>query len=51
MAVKVPIEYDNVFDFLEDYRAHISQLRYTIPTPEPLATGQAVDIQFTVPYG
>ena len=49
MAVKVPIEYDNVFDFLEDYRAHISQLRYTIPTPEPLATGQAVDIQFTVP--
>jgi hypothetical protein len=49
VAVQVPIHYDNLFDFLEDYRAHISELRYTIPTPEPLAAGQEVSVCFTVP--
>lgn len=49
MAVQVPIRYDNLFDFLEDYRAHISELRYTIPTPEPLPVGQEVTVSFSVP--
>jgi len=49
VAVQVPIEYDGLFEFLEDYRAHISQLRYTIPTPEPLQVGEEVEICFSLP--
>ena len=49
MTVQVPIRYDNLFDFLEDYRAHISELRYTIPMPEPLSVGQEVSVCFSVP--
>lgn len=49
MSVEIPIQYDNVFGFLEDYRAHISELRYTVPTPEPLVTGQDVTVVFRVP--
>jgi len=50
VVVQVPIRYDNLFDFLEDYRAHISELRYTIPIPpEPLSAGQEVSVCFSVP--
>ncbi|MEE2828167.1 MAG: hypothetical protein VX498_03180, partial [Myxococcota bacterium] len=47
--VHVPIQYSNLLDFLEDYRAHISGLNYTIPTSEPLKVGDEVEIAFSVP--
>jgi len=49
VAVQVPIRYDNLFDFLEDYRTHIKELRYTIPMAETLSVGQDVSICFNVP--
>ncbi len=49
MPVSVPIQYDDLFEFLEDYREAISQLRYTIPVDEPLPIGEAVAVQFYVP--
>ncbi len=49
MPVSVPIQYDDLFEFLEDYRSSISQLQYTIPVDEPLNSGDEVAVQFTVP--
>ena len=49
MPVSIPIQYDDLFEFLEDYREAISQLRYTIPVDEPLTEGEEVAVQFWVP--
>jgi len=49
VAVSVPIQYDDLFEFLEDYRSSISQLQYTVPVDEPLMEGEEVAVEFTVP--
>ena len=49
MSVSVPIQYDDLFDFLEDYRSSISQLQYTVPVDAPLNEGDPVAVEFTIP--
>jgi hypothetical protein len=49
VSVSVPIQYDDLFEFLEDYRSSISQLQYTIPIDTPLDKGDEVAVQFTIP--
>ena len=49
MARSVPIQYNDVFSFLEDYRTSIRASQYTIPTPEPVERGEPVELQFSVP--
>ena len=49
MARSVPIQYTDVFSFLEDYRTSIRASQYTIPTPEPVERGEPVELQFSVP--
>ncbi len=49
MPHSVPIQYENLFEFLEDYRGAISQLRYTVPTRTKLREGEDVAVQFMVP--
>jgi len=49
VARSVPIRYTDLFSFLEDYRTSIRASQYTIPTPEPVAKGEEVELQFSVP--
>ncbi len=49
MLVTIPIQYTDLFEFLEAYRTSVGQGQYTIPCAEPLAAGQEVEIQFLVP--
>ncbi|MCP4869728.1 MAG: tetratricopeptide repeat protein [Proteobacteria bacterium] len=49
MSVSVPIQYDDLFEFLEDYRSSISQLQYIVPVDQPVNEGDAVAVEFTVP--
>ena len=49
MPHSVPIQYENLFEFLEDYRGAISQLQYTVPTRTLLRVGEDVAVQFMVP--
>jgi hypothetical protein len=49
VARSVPIQYNDVFLFLEDYRTSIRASQYTIPTPEPVERGDEVELQFSVP--
>ncbi len=48
MPQTVPIEYVDLFEFLEDYRAHLSQLQYTAPL-EGAAVGDDVTLAVRVP--
>ena len=49
MPYSVPIQYADLFEFLEDYRANVGQLSYTVPATQPLMPGEEVAIQFMVP--
>ncbi|MBJ95381.1 MAG: hypothetical protein CMP23_13040 [Rickettsiales bacterium] len=49
MARDVPIHYDDLFAFLEDYRTAIRSSQYTIPTPEPVQRGDDVALRLTAP--
>ncbi len=50
MPETVSIQYGDLFEFLEDYRANFSQLSYSVamPTP-PLKVGDDVTLQIAVP--
>ncbi len=48
MPETVPIEYGDLFEFLEDYRASISQLEYAIPAGT-VAEGEDVALAVAVP--
>jgi len=49
VARSVPIQYTDLFSFLEDFRTSIRASQYNIPTPEPVDRGEDVELQFSVP--
>ena len=48
MPKTVPIQYHDLFEFLEDYRASFSQLHYPLP-PETVSAGDEVALAVAVP--
>lgn len=48
MPETVPIQYSDLFEFLEDYRANLSQLQYTVPLAGT-KVGDDVTVAVTVP--
>jgi len=49
VAETIAIEYQDLFEFLEDYRANLSQLQYTVQTEGPPAVGDYYDLEIGLP--
>ncbi len=49
MALTVAVTYDDLFEFVEDYRTNLKNLTRMVEVPSPVAVGDDVTVQINVP--
>lgn len=49
MGLTVPVTYDDLFEFVEDYRTNLRNLTKMVEVPSPVTIGDDVTVQINVP--